>query len=336
MGCFDVFCTFCGGPLVAADLWDSRRSTDPEPGGHYWDYNQNLLKDEDLEWLPDVRMVGEWQSKADRDKHIDAKAQVYYASEFDPCMGPFDATDVNGVSHWCYAFAKGENEDHYPGYHFVMHSACLLIAKCLMFEEGKSIQDLYNALCVYNPQDFIGVYLPNRHYGAEKFWQQDWVAEQGWEFMVKDPVNIPNMTEYILSKLQTLPSKEDQQLKSLSDVRSFACPCSSGGSNVGTQHVEGVEQKCTCAAQDQDFYRKELLSGRLLVLRDLDMDLVRKRWDEVKVKDWRRLVQTLVRYENYFSGEDGSGALGELHDAPVGLKNRMRIIKILQGIFTGT
>ncbi len=96
-------------------------------------------------------------------------------------MGPLDATDKNGVTHWCYPFAKYENEDQYPGNHFVMHSACLLIVKRWMFEEGKSTQDLYNALNVYPANDFIGVFLPNQHYGAEQFWEQFWIAKQRWE-----------------------------------------------------------------------------------------------------------------------------------------------------------
>ena len=50
-----------------------------------------------------------------------------------------------------------------------------------MYEEGKSTQDLYDVLCVYDEDLFRGVYLPNRHYGSERFWEQDWVAKQGWE-----------------------------------------------------------------------------------------------------------------------------------------------------------
>lgn len=94
-----------------------------------------------------------------------------------------DATDAHGVTHWCYAFAKYENEDNYKGTHYVMHSACLLIVQRWMYEEEKSIQDLYNALCVYDEpgDDFTGLYLPNRHYGAEDFWEQEWLAKQGWE-----------------------------------------------------------------------------------------------------------------------------------------------------------
>ena len=119
--------------------------------------------------------------RADQDRHVNVTAQVYYASEFDACMGDFDATDIHGVTHSCYAFAKGENEDNYPGNHFVMHSACLLIVKRWIFEEGKSVQDFYDALSVYDAQDFRGVYLLNQHYGTQQFWEQDWVAKQGWE-----------------------------------------------------------------------------------------------------------------------------------------------------------
>ena len=87
---------------------------------------------------------------------------------------------------------------------------------------------------------------------------------------------------------------------------------------------------------DQDFYRRQLLAGRLFALHDLDLALIRARWDQIKDKDWRHLVRTLARYETFYAGENGSGDLGELNDAPIGLKNRMRTIKIVQGIFTGT
>ena len=49
MGCFDIFCTLCGGPLNEGTIWDSLRSPEPQPSGEYWDYNQNLLCDEDTQ-----------------------------------------------------------------------------------------------------------------------------------------------------------------------------------------------------------------------------------------------------------------------------------------------
>ena len=85
------------------------------------------------------------------------------------------------MTHWTYVFARGENEGSDNTNHFVMHSACLLIAKRWMYEEGQTIESFYDSLCVYNANDFIGVRLPNQHYGAEQFWGQFWVAKQRWE-----------------------------------------------------------------------------------------------------------------------------------------------------------
>ena len=49
MGCFEIFCTVCGGPLNSCEMWDSLRSLGPDPAPRmYWDYNQELLREEDL------------------------------------------------------------------------------------------------------------------------------------------------------------------------------------------------------------------------------------------------------------------------------------------------
>ncbi len=137
--------------------------------------------------------------------------------------------------------------------------------------------------------------------------------------MVKDPVNVPSLTEYILSKLRSVSPEEDEQIEASSSTSNNIYPSSPGSATL-----------------DQEVYRKQLLSGHLFALQDLDLGLVKERWDEIKDKDWRRLVRRLARYENFYAGEGGSGILGELHDAPIGLKNRMRVVKIIQGILTGT
>ena len=135
---------------------------------------------------------------------------------------------------------------------------------------------------------------------------------------MKDPVNVPGMTEYILSRLQ--PISPDENMRSSEDTERL---------NTGL----GAN---TSVPQDQKFYRRHLLSGHLFAMQDLDERVIEEQWDEIKDKDWRRLVQTLTRYENFNAGEEGSGTVGELHDAPIGLKNRMRLVKILEGIFSGT
>ena len=162
------------------------------------------------------------------------------------------------------------------------------------------------------------------------------------------------MTAYILSKLEDIPAGEAEAVSSLKKSESTA-PASSTTSILEALPLECVEQICnelplssvfslrlsckgfgSSVALSQGFWRKRLLSGRLFAMQDLDLAMVNERWNEIKDKDWRRLVRTLTRYENFYAGEGGSGTLGELHDAPIGLKNRMRIIKIMEGIFSGT
>ena len=116
------------------------------------------------------------------------------------------------------------------------------------------------------------------------------------------------------------------QLETGFDASSKAYPQSSRAPTIQTLPVECLERiwtylphasvlylrlSCRTIASriplNQDYYRKQLLSGRLFALHDLDLGLVRERWDEIKNKDWRRLVRTLARYENFYAGEDGSG-----------------------------
>ena len=177
------------------------------------------------------------------------------------------------------------------------------------------------------------------------------------QFLVKDPVNIPGVTEYILTTLQSVsPEEEGECLVNSLDTGSGATAPSSGdtGPSIQDLPIEIIRQVCAdlplCAilslrlscrdfrqriAMDQAFYRSQLLSGHFFAL-DLNLGLVRGRWSEIKDKDWRRLVKDLARYENFYAGEGGgSSEPGKLRDAPIGLKNRMRILKIVQDIFTG-
>ena len=161
------------------------------------------------------------------------------------------------------------------------------------------------------------------------------------------------MTEYILSKLQPIPPAEEDS--ALATALHKGEVTYSIGPRLESLPVEVLHHICvdlpltsrlsihlSCRSLasrislDQLFYRKQLLSGHLFALTDLDLGMVQQRWDEIRDQDWRQLVRDLTRYENFYAGEGGSGAPGKLRDAPIGLKNRMRIIKIVQGIFTGT
>ena len=164
------------------------------------------------------------------------------------------------------------------------------------------------------------------------------------------------MTEYILSKLQSIPpEQEGTQYSTSFDMNPGATSQPGVGPSFESLPIDCLHQICaylpltstlslrlSCRnlalwiMMDQAFYRRQLLSGHLFALTDLDLALVQERWPETKDKDWRRLVRDLTRYENFYAGEGGSGVLGKLHDTPIGLKNRVRIIRIVQGIFSGT
>ena len=117
-----------------------------------------------------------------------AEAEIYSSSEFDD-GGYFDVTDASGTEHWCYVFST-DAEEGYRTPHFVLHTACLTILQYALEDRHPdsavhSLNDFYKALCgPENKLDAVCVSLKKGHYGAEQFWEQDWVAKQGWEVRV--------------------------------------------------------------------------------------------------------------------------------------------------------
>jgi hypothetical protein len=163
-------------------------------------------------------------------------------------------------------------------------------------------------------------------------------------------MDIPGMTEYILSHLQDV-STEESSRNPLPRITAAAPPTSTSG--LQTLLPECLAQVCTflsiadvaslrlcCRALvlrlplDQHFWQNRLLSGQLFGLPDMDQTLLRQKLDGLGGKDWKGLVRALARYENFQGGEEGKerSEWGELHDAPIGLKNHMRIWKIIRDI----
>ena len=161
------------------------------------------------------------------------------------------------------------------------------------------------------------------------------------------------MTEYILSHLQDVPTEESSNAV---PTRITAVASSTSTPGIHTLPTECLAQVCAflsitdvsslrlCCSTlalgfplDQQFWRNQFLSGHLLGLRDLDQQLLRGKADELRGKDWKGLVRTLARYENFQGSEGGKerSERGELHDAPIGLKNRSRLWKIIRDICRG-
>ena len=158
------------------------------------------------------------------------------------------------------------------------------------------------------------------------------------------------MTAHILSQLHDIPTEESS---TPSLTRSIMATSSTSRTALQSLPPECLAQVCAllpiadlaslrlcCKALaiglplDQHFWREQLLCGHLFGLRDLDQALVHERLDELRDRDWKRLVGTLARYQNFQGAEGGKemDEWGELYDAPIGLKNRRRIWKIIREI----
>lgn len=84
----------------------------------------------------------------------------------------------------------------------------------------------------------------------------------------------------------------------------------------------------------QNFCQRRLIAGELFGLTMLDGDALRL---VEKGQDWKRLVKVLAKYESFAGEETGEPKQqwGEMYDAPIGLKNHMRIWKIITEILKG-
>ena len=171
------------------------------------------------------------------------------------------------------------------------------------------------------------------------------------------------MTSYILSQLRTLPSAGDRAQHSTSGTTTTPSPTHNPSSStiastrsvptlqllvpevlaqissfLHIQDIFSLRLSCKvlpfCLPLDQLFWRQQLTSGTLFGLRDFDRSLLRNGHHELNGMDWKRLVRTLARYESFEGGESGKsrGEWGEMHDAPLGLKNRRRIWKVITGV----
>ena len=159
------------------------------------------------------------------------------------------------------------------------------------------------------------------------------------------------MTAYILSHLHALPEEvEEPSSPPLTANPTITAPFTSSETSEAlltlapelitrissfllVSDIFSLRLSCKYLALslplDQQFWREQLIRGALFGLWDFDRDLV---GPELNGKDWKRLVRTLARYRNFEGPEGGKeerSELGEMSDAPLGLKNRRRIWKIV-------
>ena len=94
------------------------------------------------------------------------------------------------------------------------------------------------------------------------------------------------------------------------------------------------KELATRVSLTQDFWRRRLTAGELFGLGNLDGDALKSIG---KGRDWKGLLRILARYENFMGEETGKPMeqWGDLHDAPLCLKNHMRIWKVISELLRG-
>ncbi|KAK3686786.1 hypothetical protein LTR37_019465 [Vermiconidia calcicola] len=290
--------------------------------------------------------------------------EVFECSDFGD-SGYFEATDANGQTHYCYTFST-DAEEGFCTYHFVCHSECLSILQRALEtyiprQTKPSLENVYEALCatLSDAGGYTGLPLEHEYFGATDFWAQDWEAEKGWEHLVFNPKDLRNVTQYIISHLRpAAPEQQRNGLPTSADESNKQSPkhLTDGGGLQGLppETLSLIATKLSMedtfalrlASRElavrvpltQGFWRRHLIAGDLFGLDNLDTDMLEK---TEKGLDWKRLVRTLSRYESFHGPEEqgpeewgSSEHLGEMHDAPLGLKNRMRIWKVARALLT--
>ncbi|KAK5689259.1 hypothetical protein LTR17_026386 [Elasticomyces elasticus] len=360
MGCYDIFCTLCGAPLTKRDVLDS---PDPEPGEMYWDYSSKLMSDADLEWLSGpLRMVAKREHWKDAPKSKCVDAQIYDSSGYNGDSGYFEVTDGHGEKHWSYAYELTAQEG-FLTYHFIMHAECLTVLELALeaysfCHEESALNRFYDALCtimqVTGPSS-SALILPHGYFGAAQFQEQDWEAEKGWEFLVAHPNDIPNATQYLISHLHSSSLKDQQSEQDIDQaLRDQRAPSNrtKAPSRLESlpaellRHIETqlpinsafslrLASRALAASLPltQSFWQRRLVTGDLFGFSSINLD--KQALEQVeKGKDWKRLVKALSKYESFNAKEGGrpNEQWGDLSDAPIGLRNHLRIWHIIMSL----
>jgi len=199
----------------------------------------------------------------------------------------------------------------------------MILRSCTQSDETitglAAIQKFYLALNSLRPDikedyDAIftkGVEWEHGYYGARRFWFGSWTMERGWEFLCADPIEIPNLTDYLLSNLKVIPvqpqtesiggpQKTSQSPKATLDslpieildrITSYlACPT--------IFHLHRTNRALSARISlGPSFWRDQLVSGNLIpFIWDLDPVKCREKENNAPPDaawDWRLLARTL-------------------------------------------
>jgi hypothetical protein len=204
------------------------------------------------------------------------------------------------------------------------------VAQKVCTQANEQVSSLQNIRCFYQNLDHLrplikedpdgivgkGIEWTHGYYGARRFWFDGWTMERGWEFLVANPFNIPDLTEYLLSNLDAVPIPKSPQIASTAltqaSLEKSSCialdslPIELLDKIIANLPLPSILRlhRTSRALSDriflsQDFWRDQLVFHNLVpFLWDLDNKACQEK-DATAADgmcwDWKTLAQTMLR-----------------------------------------
>lgn len=220
------------------------------------------------------------------------------------------------------------NEITDPESFFPFHNVCLSIVEHVVSQKSDhSITGLAALEVLYRKLDGLreslkedpdkitgkGIEWEHGYYGARRFWWEGPTLEHGWEFLFTDPFCIADLTDYILSNLQSMPN-QPQSLPVTKAQQVLQSPKATLDS-LPVELLDRITSYLSCSTilhlhrtnralstrihLSQSFWRDQLVSGSLIPFL-WDLDALKCRGKEIYAPidgswDWRLLAYTLKK-----------------------------------------
>ncbi|KAH8809411.1 hypothetical protein F5884DRAFT_795568 [Xylogone sp. PMI_703] len=191
------FCSICSGPL----LW--RHPPD---------------------WLSTTRLLGPVSDNDNADDYV-----VFISGRYENNHGSglLWVEDPDPYDEENYGFNTGNGERYIYGFNdagqclLPAHECCIELVQRFSFGNGSTkrvvegemdptFRPLYEKLCSAARYDEHGIHRPNGGYGAEQFWDQDWIEEEGWEWLLADPINVPGISKWLFQNLEVMETQGNE------------------------------------------------------------------------------------------------------------------------------
>ena len=208
---------------------------------------------------------------------------------------------------------------------FPIHCGCLPIIESVVSSTSRHKDEAITGLAAIQ-KFYQSVYSPDLqpheiyhgwehgYYGARRFARfstDGWTMDRGWDFLCADPIEIPNLTDYLLSNLKTMPVQP--QLESIGGSQQNSQSSKAALDSLPIEILDQITSNLACStilrlhrtnralsariSLGPSFWRAQLVSRNLIpFLWDLDAAKCREKERNAPTDtawDWRLLTRTL-------------------------------------------